>query len=80
MVFQPDLLEQNLTMQPNLIKKKKLQDSQVLIKPPTTTVVQKARRTDSWTAWCHAVPASLGSPAPVLVITSFFFLCAPHLS
>lgn len=47
MVFQPDLLEQNLTMQPNLIKKKKLQDSQVLIKPPTTTVVQKARRTDS---------------------------------
>lgn len=56
-------------MQPNLIKEKKLQDSQVLIKPPTTTVVQKARRTGSWTAWRHAAPASLGSPAPVLVIT-----------
>lgn len=40
LVFQPDLLQQKLTVQHNLIKKK-LQDSQALIKPPTTAAVRE---------------------------------------
>lgn len=40
LVFQPDLLQRKFTVQHNLIKKK-LQDSQALIKPPTTAAVRE---------------------------------------